>query len=233
MLDVVFRQQALEDLQNIASYIAERDQQAARRVLQRIHSVIFRTLARLPGAGRLDTSTGTREFPVRGLPYVVIYVPQSHYVDVIAIYHGAGYCLEARQVIPTEVSPRPLVRQDRLPESFEQRAVDRVRLRIVFGVPLDAERERRRAIDADRFRRSVLGNAFDDDPLSGLQDALTVERIHPYAIAAEQFREDAVRRELHIMAVGEDDGRIGMDLTAVEARHPMVHAAGNFADLGM
>ena len=35
------------------------------------------------------------------------------------------------------------------------------------------------------------------------------------------------------MAVGEDDGRIGMDLAVLQPRHPMVHAPGQFADLGM
>ncbi len=35
------------------------------------------------------------------------------------------------------------------------------------------------------------------------------------------------------MAVGEDDGRVGMNLTVRQPRHAMVHAPGRVADLGM
>ena len=56
----------------------------------------------------------------------------------------------------------------RVAERLEQRAGDRVGLRVVFGVPLDAEREALRAGDADGFDRIVLGDPLDDDALAGL-----------------------------------------------------------------
>lgn len=89
MLDVVFRQQALEDLEGIASYVGDRDAAAARRIIQRIHAVIFKTISRFPEAGKRDEKTATRQFPVRGLPYVVIYIAQANFIDIIAIYHTA------------------------------------------------------------------------------------------------------------------------------------------------
>jgi toxin ParE1/3/4 len=74
-LPVVFRTQALRDLKGIADYIASHDPAAAARVIQRIHQTIFKTIANFPNGGRLDQKTGTREFPVSGLPYLIIYLP--------------------------------------------------------------------------------------------------------------------------------------------------------------
>src|SRR3977135_1666136 len=86
-------------------------------------------------------------------------------------------------------------------EGLEQRAIDRVVLRIVFGVPLDAEREARSVGDADRLDRAVLCHALDDDPLAGLEDALAVQRIHADRLASEEPREDSPRRQAHFVAV--------------------------------
>ena len=110
-----------------------------------------------------------------------------------------------------------LVFDERLAERLEQRAIDRVGLRVVFGVPLHAERKSRRIGNADRLDRAVFGDALDNDPLAGLEDALTMQRIDPDGLAAEKPCEGAIRRERDLMPVGEDDGRIGMDL-AVSSR---------------
>src|SRR5262245_59103767 len=86
-LSVVFRQQALDDLENIAAYIRSDDPRAAARVVQRIHRTVFKTLAHFPDGGRLDPETGAREFPVSGLPYLVIFVTGDEVLDVIGIFH--------------------------------------------------------------------------------------------------------------------------------------------------
>lgn len=86
-LPVTFRADALSDLETISDYIADRDPDAAARVIQRIHRVIFNTIAVLPLSGRLDMETGVRQFPVPGLPYLVLYVPQPEFIDVIAVFH--------------------------------------------------------------------------------------------------------------------------------------------------
>ena len=85
--DVVYRVQALDDLAGISEFIAQHDPGAADLVIQRIHRTIYRTLARFPHGGRLDTRTGAREFPVPGLPYVVIYLATADNLDVVAVFH--------------------------------------------------------------------------------------------------------------------------------------------------
>jgi toxin ParE1/3/4 len=49
--------------------------------------VIFGVLDVLPLAGRPNPADNTREFVVPGLPYLIIYVPVSDVIDVIAIFH--------------------------------------------------------------------------------------------------------------------------------------------------
>src|SRR5580693_8266335 len=73
---------------------------------------------------------------------------------------------------------------ERRAEGLEQRAIDRVLLRVVFGVPLNAQREARGVGDADRLDRAVFRHALDDDPFAELEDALAVQRIHADHIAA-------------------------------------------------
>ena len=63
-MTVVFREEALADLDEIAHYIAQHNPAAADRVIARI-----------------------REYAVPGLPYLVIYRPTTDLIDVIAIFH--------------------------------------------------------------------------------------------------------------------------------------------------
>ena len=55
--------------------------------MARIHKVIYGTIDRLPLCGRLHEPSNTREFPVPGLPYVVIYQPDAGRIDIIAVFH--------------------------------------------------------------------------------------------------------------------------------------------------
>ncbi len=88
-MTVVFREEALADLDEIARYIAQHDPAAADRVVARIHKTIYRTLAVLPLSGRLNSANNTREYAVPGLPYLVIYLPAADGIDVIAVFHTA------------------------------------------------------------------------------------------------------------------------------------------------
>ena len=81
---------------------------------------------------------------------------------------------------------RALASHQRLAERLEQRAVDRVALRIVFGVPLHAERKARRVRNPDRLDGAVLRHALDHDPLARLEDALAVQRVDADGLAAEE-----------------------------------------------
>lgn len=86
---VRLRAEALQDLDEIASYIEAHDAAAARRVVQRIHHVIYNVIGELPLAGRLVADTGMREFPVPGLPYTIVYLVADEGAEIIAVFHTA------------------------------------------------------------------------------------------------------------------------------------------------
>ena len=88
-MKVVFREEALADLDEVARFIARYDASAADRVVARIHRTIYRTIAVLPMSGRLNPANTTREYAVPGLPYLVIYLPAGDIMDVIAVFHTA------------------------------------------------------------------------------------------------------------------------------------------------
>src|ERR1700733_14778095 len=95
-------------------------------------------------------------------------------------------CLKIEsETTPGDRQPSRAARSQRRAERLEQRAVDRVAMRIVFGVPLHAERKARGIRDADRLDGAVFRHALDDDALAGLQDALPVQRIDLDGLAAE------------------------------------------------
>jgi addiction module RelE/StbE family toxin len=79
---------ALRHIEEIHKYIAERDTEAARRVVLRIERSIGR-LAFLPLSGRPGVVAGTRTLVVPGLPYVVIYRVRGELVDIVAVLHTA------------------------------------------------------------------------------------------------------------------------------------------------
>src|ERR1700760_4952882 len=76
---------------------------------------------------------------------------------------------------------------ERLAERFEQRAVDRIALRIVLGMPLHTERKGRRVRNPNGLDGAVFRYPFHDDPLAGIEDALTMQRIDANGVATEQL----------------------------------------------
>ena len=81
---------ALLHIAAIHSYINERNPVAASRVVARIRSAAEQ-LGGTPQIGHSGAATGTREWVVVGLPYVIVHElndPQDEVV-VIGIYHGA------------------------------------------------------------------------------------------------------------------------------------------------
>ena len=72
-----------------------------------------------------------------------------------------------------------------------------------------------------------------DDALAGLQNALPVQRIDADGFAAEQRCEGAAGNQRHLVAVGENDLVVGMNLAVLQPRHAVIHPSGYFADFGM
>ena len=86
-MTVRFRDEALQDLEEIASYIARDNPTAANTVIARIHSVIYETLDRLPRSGH--AAYGAHEFAVPRLPYVIVYKQTNDGLDIISVFHTA------------------------------------------------------------------------------------------------------------------------------------------------
>ncbi len=81
---------AERELGRIRDYIARDRPRAAAGVVARLYAAV-RMLAEQPMLGRQVTAAGSRQWPVRGLPYIVIYrIDQSRgEVVVLSIFHGA------------------------------------------------------------------------------------------------------------------------------------------------
>lgn len=90
-MKIVIQAEAFADLERIFEWIARDSPTNARSVSGRISRAIYDVLAHNPFMGRIGSSAGTREWVVRGLPYIIIYeVNTSRDVLIVrAIYHGA------------------------------------------------------------------------------------------------------------------------------------------------
>src|SRR5271169_169455 len=100
-------------------------------------------------------------------------------------------------------------------------------------MPLDAERKGWRASDSDCFDSTIFGHTLDDDPLTRLENALTMKGVDANGPPTKESCEGAVRNEIDIMAVGEHDGGIWMNFACLQSWHPVVDAPRQLADLGM
>src|SRR5258708_17659468 len=103
------------------------------------------------------------------------------------------------------------VRRQRFAERQKQFAIDGIALRIVFRMPLHAERKARCFRNPYRLDGAVFGDPFDDDPLAWFEDALAVQRIDADGLAAEDARKGAIGNETDLMAGGEDD--VGIEVS--------------------
>ena len=79
---------ANRDLQDIASYLNSRNPPAAVLVRERIERAL-QLLVAAPKIGRMSERAGLREFPVRDLPYLIVYRVNMDAVEVLAVFHGA------------------------------------------------------------------------------------------------------------------------------------------------
>jgi toxin ParE1/3/4 len=86
-MTVRFRDEALQDLEEIASYIARDNPTAANMVIAHIHGVIYETLHLLPRSGH--AVYGAHEFAVPRLPYVIVYKQTNDGLDIIGVFHTA------------------------------------------------------------------------------------------------------------------------------------------------
>ncbi len=86
MMEVVWLEEAFQDLKEIGRYIAEDDPAAAYRVLTKIEAST-NSLQHHPQLGHLGRVPKTRELVVSGLPYIIPYYIKRQEVRILAVMH--------------------------------------------------------------------------------------------------------------------------------------------------
>jgi addiction module RelE/StbE family toxin len=80
--------QAERDADEIWTFIAVDNPDAADRVIARFHSAVL-ALGEQPKMGRQGRIKGTREFAVSGTPYVLFYEIAAGTIEIRRVIHGA------------------------------------------------------------------------------------------------------------------------------------------------
>jgi addiction module RelE/StbE family toxin len=86
MMEVVWLDEALQDLKEIGRYIAEDDPAAAYRVLTKIEAST-NSLQHHPQLGHPGRVPKSRELVVPGLPYIIPYYIKRQEVRILAVMH--------------------------------------------------------------------------------------------------------------------------------------------------
>jgi toxin ParE1/3/4 len=76
------------DLEHIRDTILAENPRAAERVRTAIAAAI-ELLNRFPNIGRPGSVEGTREKPVRSMPYIIVYEVAADELIILRVYHGA------------------------------------------------------------------------------------------------------------------------------------------------
>ncbi len=79
---------ALQDMQNIAQYLAQHDAQSAQCVVEHIWQA-GQSLASLPSRGRPGRVPETRELVLTDYPYFLVYRVREAKVQILRIIHTA------------------------------------------------------------------------------------------------------------------------------------------------
>ena len=87
-MKVLWTRAALRHLSEAREYIAIDNPPAAERQIERIQLSANR-LRGFPMLGHQGMRAGTREFPVPGTPYILVYRVRNEMVEILAVLHGA------------------------------------------------------------------------------------------------------------------------------------------------
>jgi plasmid stabilization system protein ParE len=88
-MKIALREAAVVDLENIRAFIAQDSPRNADKVLSRIWAAINDLILPFPEIGRAGQVPGTRELPVHGLPYLIVYEPDEarNIVTILNVFH--------------------------------------------------------------------------------------------------------------------------------------------------
>jgi toxin ParE1/3/4 len=94
-MNILWSNDAIEDLTSLRAYIAEDDPTAARAVVLHIIRNIEQLLPDNPQMGRSGRVPGTRELVIPKTPFIVPYRLQRNVIQILRVYHGARRWLES------------------------------------------------------------------------------------------------------------------------------------------
>jgi len=87
-MQIKWLRSALQDLMELAEYIAQDNPTAAGEQFQRVERAV-QSLRGQPEQGRPSTVPGLRELVVAKTPFVVPYRVKEDRVEILAVFHGA------------------------------------------------------------------------------------------------------------------------------------------------
>ena len=85
----VWSLEALQDLADLRTYIAQDDPAAARRVVLDIIKSVEQLLPENPAMGRPGRMPGTRELVIPRTPFIVPYRIKGGTLQILRVYHAA------------------------------------------------------------------------------------------------------------------------------------------------
>jgi addiction module RelE/StbE family toxin len=87
MDDVFWTDTALQDIEDIGSYIAADSPRSAENVIRRIVETVA-ALGYQPRMGRPGRDPSTRELVVQGTPYIAVYRLRER-IEIVTIFHSS------------------------------------------------------------------------------------------------------------------------------------------------
>lgn len=88
-MKLVWSPEALEDLAAVRAFIARENPTVAKKIVERIVSLVSTQLPENPESGRVGRVPDTRELVSARTPFVVPYRLRSDRVEILRVYHAA------------------------------------------------------------------------------------------------------------------------------------------------
>lgn len=90
LVEIKWLQQALENLESHANFIAREDPAAAQKTVERIHDAVS-LLSGNPAMGYPGRIDGTRELVVTGTRFIIPYrvLPRLKRVEILRVFHSS------------------------------------------------------------------------------------------------------------------------------------------------
>ena len=85
-MQIIWLNKALQNLEDIAEYIAQDNPQAASQVVNLIITQVNQ-LSNQPAIGRAGRVVGTRELVITGTHYLVPYRIKNNQVEILRVFH--------------------------------------------------------------------------------------------------------------------------------------------------